>query len=140
MLKVTNRGLTEGLINTMVKDGNVIYTIFAERNEENGKYNIFVKKNKKVFVIRKEVGTSVKFVNKKIMEITSFYNLGNNVKRLAEIAKSEVEKEKIYRKNVKIREDKIKKEIRNKMKTRKSRSNPMSKDLKGIIMSMSAVK
>ena len=77
MLKVSNRGCEEGVIKSSVKDGKSIYTITASRNE-NGKFSIFVTKNKKDYTLYSNIGASVKYVNKKIIEISKYEKIGFN--------------------------------------------------------------
>lgn len=108
MLKVSNRGCEEGVIKSSVKDGKSIYTITASRNE-NGKFSIFVSKNKKDYTLYSNIGASVKYVNKKIIEISNFYNSSNNILRLKSIVHKEQEVEKNHKRLVKMREDKLKK-------------------------------
>lgn len=140
MLKVTKRGLTEGVINTTVIDGRSIYKIFASINEK-GKFDIIVKKNNKVFTLSKSVGTSVKGVNRKIMETTNFYNMGNNVKRLASLVEEQEMIEKRHKKAIRDRENSIKKEIeRKKRNLNKVSKKEIPTDIQNILMSMSAVK
>lgn len=137
---MTNRGMDASTIKSMVKDGRTIYNIFAIKNEK-GKFDIFVKKNDKVYTLDKNVGVSVKNVNKKIMEIANFYNSSNNIKRLKEIVRFENEVEKNHKRLVRMRENKIKRinAARNKasMKTKKV---VVPSDVKNLMLSLSYVK
>ena len=139
MLRMTNRGLSESVIKSVVKDGKTIYNISGIKNE-NGKFNIVVTRNNKIFTLYKNVGVSVRNVNKKIMEISDFYNSSNNILRLKEIVRNENEVEKNHKRLVKMREDKLKKLSKRKKASVKTKKVVVPRDIENIMMSLSYVK
>lgn len=142
MLKQTKRGFTEGIINVTIKEGRNIYNITASaRKEENGKYDLMIYRNGKLVTLNKNVCSSVKGINRKIRTTADFYNMENNVKRLATLEQERVALEKRHKKNLRYRDTLIKKDLQKIKKSRsKVKSVKIDKDLENILISMSAVK
>lgn len=144
MFKVTKRGLSEGIINVSVKDGRITYNITASPKKENGKYDLVIFKNGRVFSETKNVCSSIKGMNRKIKSTADFYNMGNTVKRLASLNEKNIQKDKQHLTNLKNRDLMIKKDIERKkksmLKVEPKVKKEMGNDLKGIMLSYSSVK
>jgi len=144
MFNQSKRCFVEGIMNISVKDGRTVYSIESTNKKENGKYDIVIYKNDKVFSIQKNAGTSVKGINRKIQKTAAFYNNVNDVKRLASLEQKNKEVEKRHKVNLRKRDTMIKKDIAAKKRVLSKVQNVekpvMSEDLKNILMSMDAVK
>ncbi len=78
--------ITENSLTITVNDGKDVYKLLGVINSKET-YDIVVLKNGEQFVINKNVATTVRGLNRKLIKTSNLYNVGNIIKRREYVSK-----------------------------------------------------
>ena len=102
---INRSGNTENLMTITVKDKRITYKITAVQNS-NGKYDVLVYKNNKFSFSKKNVAITSRGANKSVLKTAAFYNMENNLKRLAHLNERQEMIEKRHQEAIRKRDNK----------------------------------